>query len=76
MTIYTGGLEPEYGNALSGVVNIVTKTGTNDHRFFLRADKDNLFGGTQHSRTNEFEVMASGPIKEDKILYLASANGC
>jgi outer membrane receptor for ferrienterochelin and colicin len=75
VSIYTGGFEPEYGNALSGVVNIVTKTGTNDHRFSLRADKDNLFGGTQNSRTNEFEISASGPISENAILYTGSVNG-
>ncbi len=75
LSIYTGGFEPEYGNALSGVVNIVTKGGTNDHRFFLRGQKDNLFGGTQVSRTNEFEVSASGPVQMDKIFYFGSLNG-
>ena len=75
LSFYTGGFEPEYGNALSGVVNIVTKTGTNEHKFFFRADKDNLFGGTQVSKTNTAEASASGPILEDRLFYFGSFNG-
>jgi len=75
LSIYTGGFEPEYGNALSGVVNIVTKTGTNDHRFFVRADKDNLFGGTQVSKTTEVEVSGSGPLIDDRLYYFGAFGG-
>ncbi len=75
VSIYTGGFEPEYGNALSGVVNIVTKTGSNDHRYLLRADSDNLFGGTQHSRTRELELSGSGPVVEEKLFYVVAGNG-
>lgn len=75
LSLYTGGFEPEYGNALSGVVNIVTKTGSNDHRFFIRGDKDNLFGGQQVSKTNEFEVSATGPVQENRFFYTAALNG-
>jgi len=75
LSFYTGGFEPEYGNALSGVVNIVTKTGTNQHKFFLRADKDNLFGGKQVSKTSEAELSASGPILEDQLFYFGSFTG-
>jgi len=75
MSIYTGGFEAEYGNALSGVVNIVSRTGTDDHRWFLRADKDNLFGGTQNSRTTDVELSASGPIVRESVHYLAAVSG-
>ncbi|MEW6509499.1 MAG: TonB-dependent receptor [Bacteroidota bacterium] len=75
MSIYTGGFEPEYGNALSGVVNIVTRTGGNDHRFMVRADKDNLFGGTQVSRATQFEASASGPIVGDRLFYVGVVSG-
>ena len=74
VSIYTGGFEPEYGNALSGVVNIVTKTGSNDHRFLLRTDADNLFGGTQNSKTREAELSASGPLVEERMFYVFAAN--
>ncbi len=75
LTFYTGGFEPEYGNALSGVVNIVTKTGTNDHSFFVRADKDNVFGGTQVSKTTQGEISASGPVIRDRLFYFGSFLG-
>jgi outer membrane receptor for ferrienterochelin and colicin len=75
LSIYTGGFEPEYGNALSGVVNIITKTGTNTHRVFVRADKDNLFGGKQVSKTNEFEASLSGPIIENTMYYFGAFSG-
>jgi outer membrane receptor for ferrienterochelin and colicin len=61
MSITTGGFEPEYGNALSGVVNVVTKSGTNESHYLVKADKDNLFGGEQNSNTNDFDLSASGP---------------
>ncbi len=75
LTMYTGGFEAEYGNALSGIVNIVTRTGSDTHRWFLKGAKDNLFGGTQVSKTNEFEFSASGPISKGKAYYLAALNG-
>ncbi len=88
LSIYTGGFEAEYGNALSGVVNIVTKTGGEDHRILLRADKDNLFsvfsrdegillakGNPQSNRSTEFEVSGSGPVISNTMYYTASVNG-
>ena len=75
MSVFTGGYEPEYGNALSGIVNIVTRAGGNEPAFTVRADKDNLFGGTQNSRTSEIELFASGPIIRDKLFYVGSVEG-
>ncbi len=74
-SIYTGGFEPEYGNALSGVVNIVTRMGGNEHKFTGRVDKDNPFGGTQNNRTTEFEVSANGPVMENELYYVGAFNG-
>lgn len=75
VSIYTGGFEPEYGNALSGVVNIVTKTGTNDHKLYVKGQSDNLLGGTQVNKRQEFEVSGSGPLMEDKMFYFGAVNG-
>ncbi|MEO8168867.1 MAG: TonB-dependent receptor, partial [bacterium] len=75
LSLYTGGFEPEYGNALSGVVNIVTKTGSDEHHFLVKGAKDNLFGGKQASKTNEVELSASGPVLEDKLFYFFSGSG-
>lgn len=74
LSIYTGGFEAEYGNALSGVVNIVSKTGTDNPRFGVRADHDHLFGGTQNSRASELEVFGSGPLIGDKLYALGAVN--
>lgn len=75
MSVYTGGFEPEYGNALAGVVNIVTRTGGEDHRFYVRADKDNLARTTQVDRANDVEASASGPISAGKIYYTVAGRG-
>ncbi len=75
MSLYTGGFEPEYGNALSGVVNIVTKTGSNEHQFFTRVAGDNLIVGNQFDRLAEVELSASGPIIPDRLFYTLAVNG-
>lgn len=75
MSILTGGFEPEYGNALSGIVNIVTRTGGTDHKFLLRADRDNLFGGTQVNKESQFEGFASGPLVADRLWYIGVLSG-
>ena len=75
MSIATGGFEPEYGNALSGVVNIVTKGGTDEHHFMAKVDKDNILGGTQVSKTNELDCSASGPVIPSSLYYVASFSG-
>ena len=75
MSLYTGGFEPEYGNALSGVVNIVTRTGTNEHRFFTRVAGDNLIVGNQFDHVAEVEASAAGPIVPDRLFYTLAFNG-
>ncbi|MBD3291145.1 TonB-dependent receptor plug domain-containing protein, partial [candidate division KSB1 bacterium] len=69
MSVKTGGFNAEYGSALSGVVNLITRRGAKDHRIFARADKDNLFGGTQVSKRNELELAVSGPMPGEKLYY-------
>ncbi len=73
MTIYTGGFEAEYGNAMSAVVNVVTRGGDNKHRFTVRFDKDNWIPSRwnkQVDQLNEFEFSASGPIIQSELFYL------
>ncbi len=69
LSVKTGGFEAEYGNALSGVVNIITRNGGDQPHLRLRLEKDDLFGGTQTSRTNELEVTAGGPLVKGKSSY-------
>ncbi len=73
LSVQTGGFDPEYGNALSGVINIVTKRGEDKYSFGIRANKDDLFGGKQVDHRNELDLFASGPIAQD-CYYLASLN--
>jgi outer membrane receptor for ferrienterochelin and colicin len=75
MSMYTGGFEAEYGNALSGIVNIVTRSGGNDVSVFGRAGTDRLVGGTQHSQQVELEGSASGALVLDRLFFVVAASG-
>ncbi|HEY6192806.1 MAG TPA: TonB-dependent receptor [Bacteroidota bacterium] len=75
MTIVSGGFEAEYGNALSGVVNVVTRSGSNTGAAALRVEKDNLLPeswSTESNRSTEGELTASGPVIHDRLFYFAS----
>ena len=75
MTIYTGGFEAEYGNAMSAVINVITKGGENTHRFAIRFEKDNWIPSKydkQVDKHNELEMSASGPIIPNDLFYLTA----
>lgn len=74
ISVKTGGFDAEYGNALSGVVNVVTRSGGNTRDYSVRADKDNLFGGKQVSKANEVEFSLAGPFRKDKLHYFMAGN--
>ena len=76
LTIYTGGFDVEFGNALSGVVNVVTKSGGEDHKLSFRVEKDNWLPSDwdkQVDRRTELEFSANGPLVA-KQLYYYTAN--
>ncbi len=70
----------EFGRALGGVVNIVTKGGSNDHHgtafFFVRNDAvsaRNAFSEINPPyKQYQFGTTVGGPIKKDKYFYFAS----
>jgi len=75
MTIYTGGFEAEYGNAMSAVINVITKGGENVHRLGFRFEKDNWVPSKWNKQTdqhNELEVSASGPLISSELFYLSA----
>jgi outer membrane receptor for ferrienterochelin and colicin len=74
LTVYTGGFDAEYGNALSGVVNLVTRQGGDTHTIFTRIASDHLFGGTQVSKATEGEVTLSGPLLTDRLFYVGAGS--
>ncbi len=74
-SIQSGGFEAEYGNALSGVVNIITRRGGDTHSLVLRVEKDNWLAGgwnTQNNRETEAELTLSGPILPGRLHYFAA----
>ncbi len=70
----------EYGNAAGGIVNIVTKSGTNEIHGslfeFLRNGKlnaRNFFAPSQDTlKRNQFGGSVGGPIKKDKLFYFGT----
>lgn len=77
LTINTGGFDAEYGNAMSGVVNVITKSGTNRHEVMVRVDRDGWFPSDwnqQQDRANEVELSAGGPIVTDRLHYFTANN--
>lgn len=75
LTVHTGGFDAEYGNALSGVVNVITKSGGNKHSFAVRVDRDSWLPSTinkQQDRLSELEITAGGPIVQDRWSYFTA----
>jgi Carboxypeptidase regulatory-like domain/TonB-dependent Receptor Plug Domain/TonB dependent receptor len=81
--VQTGNMSAAYGNAISGVVDIVTKTGTNEFHGdafdFLRNyvfDARNYFAPTRDTlKQNQFGGTLGGPIKKDKLFFFGSYQG-
>ena len=74
----------EYGRALGGIVNIVTKSGSNDlhgslYEYFmnnaLNANSSLTLPGFRVFRQNQFGGTLSGPIKHDKTFFFANYEG-
>jgi outer membrane receptor protein involved in Fe transport len=62
MKILTGGFDAEYGNALSGVINIITRRGSNNNTFSIRGDVDHYFNNPETNFQNFGEISMSGPL--------------
>ena len=83
--VKTGGYEPEYGEALGGFVNLVTKTGGNTvsvspFAYYQGAEADRVTTDRQTSagfsavditsfRSQDYGAEASGPIVKDKLFF-------
>ncbi len=77
MTVWTGGFDAEYGNALSGVVNVVTRSGSPVSQFELRYGRDHWLSDNIVQQTNkesELELLASGPIVDNRLSVLSVNN--
>ena len=74
MELQTGGFDSEYGNALSGVVNMVTKSGENAFEGALFAETDDFPGITQKDRYVRAEGEFGGPILKDRMFFFLSGS--
>lgn len=75
MTVTTGGFEAEYGNAMSGVVNVITRGGTNEQIISARLERDDWVPerwNKQQDRVTEAEFSAGGAIVRDKLYYFTA----
>ncbi|HYP13659.1 MAG TPA: TonB-dependent receptor, partial [Bryobacteraceae bacterium] len=82
-SVLTNSYNASYGGASGGVVNAVSRSGTNtfhaDAFEFLRNDKldaRNFFdGGKPPFRRNQFGAAVGGPIRRDRTFYFANYEG-
>ncbi|MEZ5283451.1 MAG: carboxypeptidase regulatory-like domain-containing protein [Vicinamibacterales bacterium] len=86
--VKTGGYEAEFGQSVGGVVNVVTKSGSNALRGtffgysrppFLQGDPkqyQSLNGTVQFGKNeqSDFGVEASGPIVQNKLFFFGAIN--
>ncbi len=76
-------MSAEYGNAVGGVVNVVTKSGTNSihgdaFEFVRNGDMNarNFFAPTQDQiKRNQFGGAVGGPIQKDHLFYFGTYQG-
>jgi hypothetical protein len=76
LSLVTSGFSAEYGQALSGVINLVTKEGGTSHESALRITSDALLPEENEYGYNRLEVSMGGPLDNDKkFRYFFSADG-
>jgi outer membrane receptor for ferrienterochelin and colicin len=82
--IITNGFDVEYGSYTGGIVNVVTRGGTNEWRGTAYANyrSDALTGRNfetaeplEDYRVTQYAASLSGPIKRDKLFFLFSMDG-
>ncbi|HPR17045.1 MAG TPA: carboxypeptidase regulatory-like domain-containing protein [Candidatus Cloacimonadota bacterium] len=60
--VKTGGFTAEYGNAQSGIVNIVTKSGTEVYTGKIETSSDHLIPDTNNANNDEVKFALGGPV--------------
>jgi hypothetical protein len=81
--VLTNNFDAEYGNYNGGMINVVTKSGSNsfhgDAFEFLRntdLDAKNFFDSTRGVfRQNQFGGVIGGPVKKDKVFFFLDYQG-
>ncbi len=83
LQVISGTFNAEYGNAMSGIINVVTKTGTNkftgDFEVWTGdyvSNRDGIFWNIDDNNLNDiynFQGSVSGPIFTNKLTFFATA---
>ena len=81
--VLTNNFDPEYGNYNGGMINVVTKSGSNAFHGgafeFLRntdLDAKNFFDAKRGTfQQNQFGGVVGGPIKKDKLFFFSDYQG-
>jgi hypothetical protein len=81
--VLTNNFDPEYGNYNGGMINVITKSGSNAFHGvafeFLRntsLDAKNYFDSTRGDfRQNQFGGVLGGPIRRDKLFFFIDYQG-
>ena len=79
--VITTGYKAEFGNASGGVVNVITRSGTNDiHGTTSLFHRNNAFDTSDVPNTDapflhrwDYSLALGGPVLKDKVLWFASA---
>jgi len=81
--VITTGYKAEFGHASGGVVNVITKSGSNDiHGIASAYHRNNAFDSSDISGKDvpyllrwDYDLAAGGPMVRDKAFWFASAEG-
>jgi outer membrane receptor protein involved in Fe transport len=81
-SVQTSSFDAQYGRGVGGIVNVVTKSGTNEFHGtafeFVRNFKlnaANFFSGRDALKRNQFGGTFGGPIRKDRTFFFASYQG-
>jgi len=82
LEVITGTFNAEYGRAMSGVINAVTKDGSNEYHGSISTGFGNYYtqhsdifiglSNTDYSRNSDFKLNISGPIIRDRLTLIAN----
>ena len=79
--VIAAGYSAEFGRSTGGLVNAITKSGTNTPHgsvFYLNRNRDwadeNAFGQTAAPTQQQFGGSFGGPIQRDRLFYFATSN--
>jgi hypothetical protein len=78
-SVQTSSFDAQYGRGVGGIINVATKSGTNDFHGsifeFMRNFKlnaANFFSGRDALKRNQFGAALGGPVRKDKTFFFMS----